>query len=162
MNPVTREIVQLCIPWLLVIQMTKKSWHRCAAYAPHHDQSKATEEASQATKHNQSGSSGPNAPPKKKAWSKYLALLSRFQNKMKHRKPDGLRQRSPIKRFSSRSMLEECGNVAVARVIRRAAADCFAAAVAGGDDDEPPCYVQLDQVRYGVKREAFGPIYLVT
>ncbi|KAJ1295633.1 hypothetical protein BS78_01G238300 [Paspalum vaginatum] len=146
--------------------MTKKSWYRCAAYAPHyHDQSKATGEASQATKHNQSGSSGPNAAPKNKTWSKYLALLSRFQNKMKHRKPDGrapggFRQRSPVKRFISRSMLEECGNLA--RVVRRAAADCFAAAVAGGDEDEPPCYVQLDQVTYGVKREAFGPIYLVT
>ncbi|WVZ58732.1 hypothetical protein U9M48_008972 [Paspalum notatum var. saurae] len=129
----------------------------------------ATGEASQATtKHNQSGSSGPNAPPKKKkTWSKHLALLSRFQNKMKHRKPDGrapggFRQRSSIKRFSfsSRLMLEECGNMA--RVIRRTAVDCFAAAVAGGDEDEPPRYVQLDQVRYGVKREAFGPIYLVT
>jgi len=44
--------------------------------------------------------------------------------------------------------------------IQRTAADCFAAAVAGaGEEDELPCYMQLDQVSYGVKREAF---YLVT
>ncbi|RLN39047.1 uncharacterized protein C2845_PM01G45330 [Panicum miliaceum] len=49
------------------------------------------------------------------------------------------------------------------RVIQRTAADCFAAAASGaGDEDGLPCYMQLYQVSYGVKREAFGPIYLVT
>ena len=49
---------------------------------------------------------------------------------------------------------------------QRTTAGCFAAAVAiasgAGDEDEVPSYVQLDQVSYGVKREAFEPIYLVT
>lgn len=82
---------------------------------------------------------------------------------MKHKKPDArapnsFKQRSPKR--SNNPVLEECVNLV--RVIRRTAADCFAAAVAGGDEDELPCYMQLDQVSFGVKREAYGPIYLVT
>lgn len=125
-------------------------------------------EAGHETKHKQSSSSGPNAaPPKKKTWKRYLTFLSKFQNKMRHKKPDArawapssFKQGSPKR--SSSAMLEECANLV--RVIRRTAADCFAAAVAGagGDEDELPCYMQLDQVSYGVKREAYGPIYLVT
>ncbi|KAK3157466.1 hypothetical protein QOZ80_2AG0122780 [Eleusine coracana subsp. coracana] len=38
----------------------------------------------------------------------------------------------------------------------------MAMASEAGDEDELTSYVQLDQVSYGVKREAFGPIYLVT
>ncbi|CAD6205007.1 unnamed protein product [Miscanthus lutarioriparius] len=144
--------------------MTKKSCSGRAACASHQDESKIRGEASQGTKHRQSSSSGPNAPPKKKTWKKYLTFLSKFQNKMKHKKPDARApssfKQSSLKRSSS-AMLEECVNLV--RVIRRTAADCFVSAVARGDeDDELPCYMQLDQVGYGVKREAYGPIYLVT
>ncbi|KAG0537507.1 hypothetical protein BDA96_03G154400 [Sorghum bicolor] len=150
--------------------MTKKSCSGRTACAPHQDESKIRGEAGHATKHRQSRSSGPNAPPKKKTWKKYLTFLSKFQNKMKHKKPDvrawapsnvNLKQGSPKR--SSSAMLEECVNLV--RVIRRTAADCFASAVVGGggdDEDELPCYVQIDQVSYGVKREAYGPVYLVT
>jgi hypothetical protein len=91
-------------------------------------------------------------------------LLSKFQNKMKHKKPDAKApssfKQSSLRRSSS-AMLEECVNLV--RVIRRTAADCFVSAVAGGDEeDDLPCYMQLDHVSYGVKREAYGPIYLVT
>lgn len=92
-----------------------------------------------------------------------------FNNKMKHKKSEtkaatGFKQRRNPKRSFS-PVLQECSNLV--RVIRRTAADCFvaAAAVSSGaadEDDELPCYMQLDQVNYGVKREAFGPIYLVT
>lgn len=79
-----------------------------------------------------------------------------FQNKVKH-KPSSLKQKRP-----SSAMLQECASSLV-RVVRRTAAECFAPAVAGGDEvDELPCYMQLDQVSYGVRREAYGPIYLVT
>uniref|UniRef100_A0A0A8YEC9 Uncharacterized protein n=1 Tax=Arundo donax TaxID=35708 RepID=A0A0A8YEC9_ARUDO len=86
---------------------------------------------------------------------------------MKHKKvpdaqaPNGFRQRNP--RRCSNPVLEECSNLV--RVVQRTAEGCFAAVAAmasGGDEDELPSYIQLDQVTYGVKREAFGPIYLVT
>jgi len=86
-----------------------------------------------------------------------------FHNKMKHKKsdtkaPTGLKQRRKNPKRSPSPVLQECSNLV--RVIQRTAADCFAAAVAGaGEEDELPCYMQLDQVSYGVKREAF---YLVT
>ncbi|XP_062201230.1 uncharacterized protein LOC133903783 isoform X2 [Phragmites australis] len=118
-------------------------------------------EANQAMKHQQSSSSAPEAPAKK-TWKRYLAFLSKFQRKMKHKKaPNGFKQRNPKR--SSRPMLEECSNLV--RVVRRTAAGCFAAATAaggGGLEEELPSYMQLDQVTYEVKREAFGPIYLVT
>ncbi|NP_001144171.1 uncharacterized protein [Zea mays] len=106
-----------------------------------------------ATKRRQSSSPGPNAPPKKPTWKRFLSM---FQNKVKH-KPSSLKQKRP-----SSAMLQECASLV--RVVRRTAAECFAPAVAGGDEvDELPCYyMQLDQVSYGVRREAYGPIYLVT
>ncbi|PAN47440.1 hypothetical protein PAHAL_9G291100 [Panicum hallii] len=148
--------------------MTKKSGYGRATCDAHHDQSKITGEANQQKKHGQSnGSSGYQAPAtaKRKTWKKYLTFLSMFHNKMKHKKsdtkaPNGFKQRRNTKRSPS-PVLQECSNLV--RVIQRTAADCFAAAASGaGDEDELPCYMQLDQVSYGVKREAFGPIYLVT
>ena len=74
----------------------------------------------------------------------------------------GSRQKKP-----SRGLLEECSSLA--HVIQRTTAGCIAAAMAAaaaassgatGESDLP--YVQLDQVTYRVKREAFGPVYLVT
>jgi hypothetical protein len=129
-----------------------------------------TGEANHQRKHGQSNSSsGRHAPAKKKTWKKYFTFLSMFHNKMKHKKPDnkaasGFKQWGNKKRSFS-PVLQECGDLV--RIIRRTAADCFAAAAAvasgaGDEDDELPCYMQLDQVNYGVKREAFGPIYLVT
>ncbi|CAL4933149.1 unnamed protein product [Urochloa decumbens] len=150
--------------------MTKKSGFGRATWDPQHDQSNITGEANQQRKHGQSNSSsGRHAPAKKKAWKKYLTFLSMFHNKMKHKKsdakaPNGFKPRRNQKRGSSSLVLQECSNLV--HVIRRTAADCFAAAAAAaagaGDEEELPCYMQLDQVSYGVKREAFGPIYLVT
>ncbi|CAL4941568.1 unnamed protein product [Urochloa decumbens] len=150
--------------------MTKKSGFGRATCNPQHDQSKITGEANQQRKHGQSNnSSGRQAPAKKKTWKKYLTFLSMFHNKMKHKKldakaPNGFKPRRNQKRGSSSLVLQECSNLV--HVIRRTAADCFAAAAAAaagaGDEEELPCYMQLDQVSYGVKREAFGPIYLVT
>ncbi|OEL20935.1 hypothetical protein BAE44_0018046 [Dichanthelium oligosanthes] len=129
------------------------------------DEAQIMVEANQQWKHGQGNGSGRQAPAKK-TWKKYLTFLSMFHNKMKHRKPDtkapnGFKQRRNPKR-SSTTVLQECSNLV--RVIGQTAADCFAAATASGagDEDELPCYMQLDQVSYGVKREAFGPIYLVT
>ncbi|KAF8723342.1 hypothetical protein HU200_021866 [Digitaria exilis] len=128
--------------------------------------SQITGEATQQQKHGYSNSSGRQAPVKK-TWKRYLTFLSMFHSKMKHKKsdtdaPNSFKQRTKQKRSSSPPMLQECSNLV--RVIRQTAADCFASATASsaGDEDELPCYVQLDQVSYGVKREAFGPIYLVT
>ncbi|XP_062205773.1 uncharacterized protein LOC133907714 [Phragmites australis] len=144
--------------------MTKKSCYARATCDPHRDQHKIAGEANPAMKHGQSSGSGPQAPAKK-TWKRYLTFLTKFQSKMKHRRapdakaPNGFKQRNP--RRSSGPVLEECSNLV--RVVRRTAAGCFAAVMAsGGGEDELPSYVQLDQVRYGVKREAFGPIYLVT
>ena len=128
--------------------------------------SQITGEANQQKKHGQrNSSSGHQAPTtaKRKTWRKYLTFLSMFHNKMKHKKsdtkaPTGLKQRRKNPKRSPSPVLQECSNLV--RVIQRTAADCFAAAVAGaGEEDELPCYMQLDQVSYGVKREAF---YLVT
>ncbi|CAL4916461.1 unnamed protein product [Urochloa decumbens] len=148
--------------------MTKKSGFGRATCDPQHDQSKITGEANQQMKHGQSNSSsGRHAPEKKKTWKKYLTFLSMFHNKMKHKKsdakaPNGFKPRRNPKRGSSSLVLQECSNLV--RVIRRTAADCFAAVTAAGaaDEEELPCYMQLDQVSYGVKTEAFGPVYLVT
>jgi hypothetical protein len=67
-------------------------------------------ETGHASKHEQSSSLGPNALPNKKTW-KYLPFLSKFQNKMKHKKPDA-RATSSFKHGSpkwfSSAMLEEC------------------------------------------------------
>ncbi|TVT97841.1 hypothetical protein EJB05_56884 [Eragrostis curvula] len=140
--------------------MTKKTCYGNgrATCDPHREQSKVRGEANRT-----SSGSCPQAA-KKKTWKSYLTFLSKFQNKMKHKiKPDtkapaGFKQRSQ-KRYSP--VLEECSNMV--RVVRRTAASCFAATMAtGGSEDELPSYAQLDQVSYGVKREAFGPIYLVT
>jgi hypothetical protein len=124
----------------------------------------------EATNHGES-SSCPQAS-KKTTWKRYLTFLSKFQNKVKHKtKPAGdakaaaaavLKQRNPKPKRYSR-LLEECSNLV--RVIRRTTVGCIeavASAAAGDGEDELPSYVQLDQVNYGVKREAFGPIYLVT
>ncbi|CAN6305333.1 unnamed protein product [Urochloa humidicola] len=146
--------------------MTKKSGFGRATCDSQRDQSKITGEANQQGKHGQSSSSsGYQASAKKKTWKKYLTFLSMFHNKVKHKKsdakaPNGFKPRRNPKRGSSSLVLQECSNLV--RVIRRTAADCFAAASGAGDEDELPCYMQLDQVSYGVKREAFGPIYLVT
>ncbi|CAN6288309.1 unnamed protein product [Urochloa humidicola] len=147
--------------------MTKKSGFGIATCDPQHDQSKITGEKNQQRSYGQSNSSsGRQAPAKKKTWKKYLTFLSMFHNKMKHKKsdakaPNGFKPRNP-KRGSSSLLIQECSNLV--HVIQRTAADCFAAATAAGacDEEELPCYMQLDQVSYGVKREAFGPIYLVT
>ncbi|XP_039830955.1 uncharacterized protein LOC120691825 isoform X1 [Panicum virgatum] len=162
--------------------MTKKSGYGRATRDAHHDQSKdqgdhsvnsfrfqkITGEANQQKKHGQSNSSSGHQAPaaaKRKTWKKYLTFLSMFHNKMKHKKsdtkaPTGFKQRRNSKR-SPCPVLQECSNLV--RVIQRTAADCFAAAASGaGDEDELRCYMQLDQVSYGVKRETFGPIYLVT
>lgn len=128
--------------------------------------SQITGEANPQRKHGPN-SSGRQTPAKKKTWKKYLTFLSMFHSKMKHKKsdtkaPNSFKQRRSQKLSSSPSMLQECSNLV--RVIRQTAADCFSAATASsaGDEGELPCYVQLDQVSYGVKRDAFGPIYLVT
>jgi len=127
--------------------------------------SQITGEANQQKKHGQSNSSSGHQVPataKRKTWKNYLTFLLMFHNKMKHKKSDtkapiGFKQRRNPKR-SPGPVLQECSNLV--RAIQRTAADCFAAAVAGaGEEDELPCYMQLDQVSYGVKREAF---HLVT
>ncbi|CAN6283068.1 unnamed protein product [Urochloa humidicola] len=148
--------------------MTKKSGFGRATCDSQRDQSKIVGEGNQQGKHEQSStSSGHQASAKKKTWKNYLTFLSMFHNKMKHKKsdtkaPNGFKPRRNPKRGSSSLVLQECSNLV--HVIRRTAADCFAAATAAGagDEEELPCYMQLDQVSYGVKREAFGPIYLVT
>uniref|UniRef100_J3N2A7 Uncharacterized protein n=1 Tax=Oryza brachyantha TaxID=4533 RepID=J3N2A7_ORYBR len=185
--------------------MKKKSCHgrATAAYDLQHSLPKITGET---TDHQHGNISGTQAA-KNKTWKKrYLTFLSKFQNKMKHKKPDSTKaaggsknhhhhhHRNPTKRslLPSSQILEECSNLV--QVIRQTTADCFAAAAAkqsaGGwrdtrarvsrhppadcfaaaatavaasvdyEDDQP--YMQLDQVNYGVKREAFGPVYLVT
>uniref|UniRef100_A0A0D9XJ86 Uncharacterized protein n=1 Tax=Leersia perrieri TaxID=77586 RepID=A0A0D9XJ86_9ORYZ len=151
--------------------MKKKSFHGNATYDPQHGVSKITGEA---TEHQQGNTAGIQTA-KSKPWKKrYLTFLSKFQNKMKHKKPDNIKaaaggsknHRSPKKRsiLLSIQILEECSNLV--QVIRQTTADCFAAAataVAASveyEDDQP--YMQLDQVNYGVKRDAFGPVYLVT
>ncbi|KAL5218236.1 hypothetical protein ABZP36_018920 [Zizania latifolia] len=50
--------------------------------------------------------------------------------------------------------------VRLARIIRQTAAVCFSPSSAA-DDDCPP-YMQLDKVTHALRREAFGPLYLVT
>ncbi|KAG8091340.1 hypothetical protein GUJ93_ZPchr0012g19337 [Zizania palustris] len=152
--------------------MKKLSCHgRTATYDHEHSLSKITGEA---MKHQQGNIAGAQAA-KNKSWKKrYLTFLSKFQNKMKHKKPDGMKaagggskQRRSPKRglLLSSQILEECSNLV--QVIRQTTAGCFAAAataVAASvsyEDDQPP-YMQLDQVSYGVKRDAFGPVYLVT
>ncbi|XP_040384310.1 uncharacterized protein LOC102704451 [Oryza brachyantha] len=157
--------------------MKKKSCHgrATAAYDLQHSLPKITGET---TDHQHGNISGTQAA-KNKTWKKrYLTFLSKFQNKMKHKKPDSTKaaggsknhhhhhHRNPTKRslLPSSQILEECSNLV--QVIRQTTADCFAAAataVAASvdyEDDQP--YMQLDQVNYGVKREAFGPVYLVT
>ncbi|GJN20471.1 hypothetical protein PR202_gb07852 [Eleusine coracana subsp. coracana] len=153
--------------------MTKKSCYGNgrAACDPRRDQYKISRGEGEATKDGQSSrSSSCSQATKKTTWKRYLTFLSKFQNKMKHKiKPEpgdakataGSKQQNP-KRYSS--LLQECSNLV--RIAQRTTAGCFAAAMAmaseAGDEDELTSYVQLDQVSYGVKREAFGPIYLVT
>ncbi|KAL5225610.1 hypothetical protein ABZP36_012249 [Zizania latifolia] len=150
--------------------MKKLSCNGRTATCDHeHSLSKITGEA---MKHKQGNIAGAQAG-KNKSWKKrYLTFLSKFQNKMKHKKPDsmkaasGSKQRRSPKRslLLSSQILEECSNLV--QVIRQTTAGCFAAAataVAASvsyEDDQP--YMQLDKVSYGVKREAFGPVYLVT
>uniref|UniRef100_A0A0E0EX93 PUM-HD domain-containing protein n=1 Tax=Oryza meridionalis TaxID=40149 RepID=A0A0E0EX93_9ORYZ len=159
--------------WLL--KMKKKSCHGRATHDPQHGLSKI---AGESTKHQQGNISGSQAAAaaKSKPWKKrYLTFLSKFQNKMKkHKKPDNIKahhSRSHKNRrilLSRSQIMEECSNLV--QVIRHTAADCFtaaatavAAAVDYEEDDHHQPYMQLDQVNYGVmKREAFGPVYLVT
>ncbi|KAF0892791.1 hypothetical protein E2562_017752 [Oryza meyeriana var. granulata] len=135
--------------------MKKKSCHGRTTYDPQVGLSKITGEA---TKHQQGNTAGTQAA-KDKSWKKrYLTFLSKFQNKMKHKKPDNIKaaaggfkqqqNRSPTKRsLLSSQILQECSNLVQA--IRQTSADCFAAAataVAASvdyEDDQP--YMQLDQ-----------------
>ncbi|KAL6661873.1 hypothetical protein ACP70R_001257 [Stipagrostis hirtigluma subsp. patula] len=136
--------------------MTKKSCHARADSESHHDQSKITGEPDDAMKHQQSGSSGAEAA-RKKTWKRYLTFLSKFQNKMKHKKvpdtraPKGFKQRNPMR--SSRPVLEECGNLV--RVVRRATAGCFAAAAAvtaaGAGEEGLLLRARVDQASKGAK-----------
>uniref|UniRef100_A0A0E0M775 Uncharacterized protein n=1 Tax=Oryza punctata TaxID=4537 RepID=A0A0E0M775_ORYPU len=152
--------------------MKKRSCHGRATHDPQHGLPKITGEA---TKDQQGNISGPQAAAKSKSWKKrYLTFLSKFQNKMKkHKKPDNIkahhsRSQKTCSILLSSQIMEECSNLV--QVIRHTAADCFAAAATAvaavvdyEEDDHNQPYMQLDQVNYGVmKREAFGPVYLVT
>ncbi|KAL6883360.1 hypothetical protein ACP4OV_010774 [Aristida adscensionis] len=149
--------------------MTKKSsYGRSSASEPQRGQPKFTEGENQAKRYGHSGCvSGPEAA-KKKTWTRYLkTLVPKFQSNKpnKHRKgaADCFKGGNAKQLYASSWVLQECSSLV--RAVRRTAAGCFAAvaaAASGGEEGLRPCYMQLDQVSHGVKREAFGPVYLVT